>query len=123
MIDPKELMLDNCVWSQSRICYVTKLGTGLVELYHTALGLIISDGSELTPIRITGELLHKLGFEISDHVTTIIRYRKNGIKIDKKANGIWRAKSNPGNFVAECKYLHELQNIYKLFTGEELEWK
>lgn len=75
---------------------------------------------ELQPIELTPEILEKAGFE-KEGITTIMKddfpvyFKRHNSNLQAWAFYI----SNP--LKLECKYLHQLQNLYHSFTGTELE--
>lgn len=97
---------------------------------HIKIKDIISEGNTsgykldtLSPIPLSPEILEKAGFEKIKHI--------HGYEFwtNKKKRGeyyvpsidIYEYKTEfQSNSVPHCKYLHELQNLYRWTTGQEL---
>lgn len=70
------------------------------------------------PIPLTEEWLVKFGFEIRESHTTD-RFWKNDF-LFKDGKLYIHFSMDEGDFYVECKYVHQLQNLYFDLTGEEL---
>lgn len=123
MIDTQELSLGNYLKKIKDIVKVTSFSHSLISV--TIVGTsnqILCLPLELEPISLTEEILLNCGFDENMVLSTIegeIRYYGDGnINIggeDSCTLGMV--------YIAKCKYLHQLQNLYFALTGEELEVK
>lgn len=121
MVDVRELRIGDYVYLQSsESSYgITEIGYSEIEYpRYEASG--ISSGAvfrtyveNLNPIPLTEELLLKCGFE--KHKWGIITYYNSLLELDAD----FHLKGVDYNI--QVKYLHQLQNLYFDFTGEELE--
>lgn len=126
MINVKELRINN--WIELRyprgleLDQVKKIDASEKAFTSNRILNSINDiDSDLAePIPLTEELLLKCGFDENMVLSTIegeIRYYGDGdINIggeDSCTLGMV--------YIAKCKYLHQLQNLYFALTGEELE--
>lgn len=68
------------------------------------------------PIPLTEEILLKCGFEKIDNEFVISIYQSKFVYSETMM--LWR-----GEYLNQCKYLHQLQNLYFVLTNEELEIK
>jgi len=84
-------------------------GYGRIGLYHNYR----IDKGEVRPIPLTEEWLLKLGFENNELIAAHNKFIwfKNHIGISGMLGVV-----KP----VECKYVHQLQNLYFALTGEEL---
>lgn len=77
---------------------------------------------DISPIPLTKEWLLKFGFTFSesfkDHFYKII-YEQSLIKVFPFRQGETICMVDSGHAI-ECKYVHQLQNLYYALTGEEL---
>ena len=79
----------------------------------------IRDGLKYTGIPLSPEILEKCGFEISED-------SYGGYLSSKFDLGAIRIKNNTwynGCWTVKVDYLHQLQNLWKSLTGEELQFK
>lgn len=77
---------------------------------------------EAEPIPITEEWLFKFGFEKSEYLENIYKYKIYNVSLDKFGDlhfyffGIHDCSR-------KIKYVHELQNLYFSLTGQELSYE
>jgi hypothetical protein len=76
----------------------------------------------IIPIPLTHEILEKAGFEMYQETKYVHRYTH----LANSKIGYEYEKGEPGratyfNHYINCKYLHQLQNLYYCLTGKELE--
>jgi hypothetical protein len=83
---------------------------------------IDSDLSHLKPIVITEDRLEKLGFEKQMSWTWRIHISGNNYLIFYVGEKGW-SLGNKEYSVLDCKYVHQLQNIYFVLTNKELSLK
>jgi len=72
----------------------------------------------IKPIPLTEEWLLKFGFEV-DYGCIILSNKRGVITIEEDLAEISSTINHDG-FMAPCKYVHQLQNLYFALTGEEL---
>ena len=132
MIDTKELMLGNWVYEGELTQFpmqVVGIGTDYVYLdFEGNEGDIWEERPEdIQGIPLTGELLTKIGF--IECGPTLYQYQQGDIDvavhlglrctIERRLSGILLA-----SFTSECpRYLHQLQNAFKLTINKELKIK
>lgn len=130
MIDPKSLRIGN---------WVEYLGKQFPCDINTIYAISMIEGpSEMyKPIPLTPEILEKCGFENQHGYSDTFIIKDKGYPLDPYAavgnfcvfleNGIAQigcGYQNAENKIGlEFKYLHQLQNIIYILTGEELEYK
>ena len=129
MIDCKDLRIGNWVYSpedenviiesvKKDWCDVRTKGDGE---FHESYGCPTQN---LEPIPLTPELLVKCGFEIVNSDVHNITHAYNGyLAINTYTEGgeYWWLRYYQGGTNINIKYLHQLQNIYYLLIGKELE--
>ena len=76
---------------------------------------------QAVPIEITEEWLLKFGFKV-DYGCIILSTNRGVITIEEDLAEISSVITHNG-FMAPCRYVHELQNLYFALTGKELEIK
>lgn len=74
---------------------------------------------DFDPIPLTPELLEKCGFELLVGDYDFDTYSKNGIEVWEHDEGYCHSYA----FGGDVDHLHQLQNLYFVLTGEELEIK
>ena len=79
---------------------------------------IIDDDDDYRPIPLTEEWLKKLGFELK-YGCFLLSTNRGTILIEEDLAQISSVISHDG-FMAPCKYVHQLQNLYFALTGSEL---
>lgn len=113
MIDAKELRIGNWVG----------VGNKHIKTYITNFSFydIAINPEQVFPISITPNILEKAGFESVCNKPLYRKYLNNGDEIIWCDNHI--AINHTGysfQFEIKCKYVHQLQNIYFILIGEEL---
>lgn len=114
LIKPEDVRLGNYILDDKEIVKVSK----------SLMTYILEENHPFYPIELTEELLLRAGFKklsspeptysnesmiIFTHKSTGYKYFEYGIGENKRA--IRRS---------ECRYLHQLQNLYHALTGKEL---
>ncbi len=91
----------------------------------------IEDGLELSgyysPIPLTPEILQKAGFvkrrNSYGKVTEQYRHIKTDPVVLVETKQCWLVKTSSGNKLTSLNHIHQLQNLFFVITGEELEIK
>ena len=117
MINANELRIGNYVSdnfaSDSFFAQVKKL-----DFTRCHYGNFHSCYSDLKPIPITEEWLLKFGFKV-DYGCIILSTNRGVITIEEDLAEISSVITHNG-FMAPCRYVHQLQNLYFALTGSEL---
>ncbi len=129
MLNRNEFRMGNLIKYQDRLCKIEGLQDILVKLSfiggapgNTVVHFIYwAKEEQLAPVPITSEILLKCGFSAAG----ILRNLDRNIKIGCYENAmhivnIGNSMSTSGTHVENIKYLHQLQNLYFVLTGEEL---
>lgn len=75
-------------------------------------------------IPLSEEILLRLGAEKIDHIHGYSFYSLSKSKINKCHIDIYETRTEWMSYrIEHCKYLHQLQNAFKVLTGQELELK
>lgn len=139
LLEPKDLRIGNILDYDGKFVHVTNLSLDIDDEYQETIGFCEwgktknekSDWNrslcdKLSPIPLTPEILEKCGFKKNG---TFDKQFNNGNQIeidlsDEYKGEVWLGGSdsctNGMGFVANCQYLHQLQNLYFALTGEEL---
>lgn len=130
MIDTKELRLKNIVrFIDGQISTVEAIGLGSVELKEVPYSVI---DTGISPIPLTPEVLEACGFiknafhQLIDNRIVNGAYRRYYFKerpcrgTEGIMNALYQENRYGDEFIAYCRYLHSLQNIYYALLGEEL---
>lgn len=119
MMNVRELRIGNYVIDNLEICQVIEFEANGIVMTTCKSKFPISHINELQSVELTEDLLLKCGFDENMVLSTIegeIRYYGDGdINIggeDSCTLGMV--------YIAKCKYLHQLQNLYFALTGEDL---
>lgn len=133
MINPKELRIGNYVQDSEGVLGVIRLvASDLVYVNHFDGYAIIDPifGSELNPIPLSEEWLVKFGFEelpktTQHHADMKSNYHCPVLWLNEYTYLASNAKTPTGylflnNYRIDCKYVHQLQNLYFALTGKEL---
>lgn len=131
MINYKDLMIGNWVYSSEK----TKFPMRVVNIGEDCCYLDFEDNEgdvwevkdkDMMPIEVTEELLLKLGFVFNEEDKTYdnkIRVRKSewndNYGVFWECEDVWYSDIYAPYF----KYIHELQNIFRLITKSDLEIK
>lgn len=114
MVNANELRLGNWISYNGKYYEVDEIWFDLDEgAYYTQDFNI----NFISPIPLTEELLLKCGFERNK---TYKRYFYNGISISKYEGEKYFVFDGWRFRAIDIKYLHQLQNLYFILTGEEL---
>ena len=126
-MEPQELRLYNLLQYGNEIVPVVgiKLNndylTHLIQIQHNERINLI-DSRKLRPIQLTIELMSKLGFEECYRSDSRIRYHLSDVAkydFDLTESKFLEGLVYCGHYI-KCQYLHQLQNLYFILTGEEL---
>ena len=116
----QELRIGNYVIDNLEICQVIQIESNGNVMTTCKSKFPISNVEDLEPVKLTENVLLMCGFDENMVLSTIegeIRYYGDGgINIggeDSCTLGMV--------YIAKCKYLHQLQNLYFALTGKELE--
>lgn len=92
---------------------ICEIGYADIQRIHEDTGSFNYD-----PIQITEKWLLKFRFEKIDHRIDGIIYKKSWLRF----NEYFKVKDWMGGYIDSnnCKYVHQLQNLYFALTGEEL---
>lgn len=87
----------------------------------------VDDGSgDYIPITLTPEILEKCGFKYSDSSFHHITYEKEPLAVSFVKSidlGHDEVIISLEDRIIDCRFLHQLQNLFYALTGEELEVK
>jgi len=113
MIDPKELRIGNWVTFEQYPESVTQVGPQLLSCNRG----IWDEPDIYIPIPLTPEWLERLGFDKD----TGEKESQPFYDVFVWVYGSWRIKFDNTVYIGpEIKYVHQLQNLWKALTGEEL---
>lgn len=78
--------------------------------------------TDLSPIRLTEDWFHNLGFTLDYKEHQYLKYRKAEVELwGDFQNGFFLLNGkNMTNWSRTYKYVHELQNLFFALTGEDL---
>jgi len=128
MINPEELMIGNYV----DLLTPAKLSSGVyIKISEVRAGSVIERTiketrefsiHEITPIIITPELLDRLGLITTDW------FCYGSYQIVQDENYGWSMKVRNANHTKSIeftyyKYVHQIQNLYYILTGQQLKFK
>lgn len=88
---------------------------------YTELG-----GDEMKPIPLTEEWLERFGFTETNRITRVLDSEEVELIFDLADRFVivdLGQGSQLSGIAVDCKYVHQLQNIYFTLTGKELELK
>ena len=118
MIDPKELRIGNwveAVASENYHCYVRPF---MIET-------IFNDPNCANPIILTPDILVKCGFKKENGTpfhTIQLPLNICGLSINPNNGMVWLKKNDNLMNPIGGKFLHQLQNLYFILSGEELQY-
>lgn len=126
MIPANELRIGNWVKVgdiESTVCLIDH--NSFIQLLGNA---IVNRPEQIEPIPLTPEIFERFGFIKNPYEAQIyIKDKNNGYKGNlklhfSKKNGTTVLKNSGGTFIriVTLRYLHQLQNLWFGFTGEEL---
>jgi hypothetical protein len=120
---PEELRIGNLVIRYSNIMKVYGVGNERADLILIQPNTMVNWCmlyQDISPMPITSEWLDKFGFHSQTHrLVKGVSYSKDGISYYTNDNAI----KLYGNYMYNIKYIHQLQNLYFLVNGKELEVK
>jgi len=126
-MDPQELKLYNFIQYRNEMVPVVGIKlqndyrNHLIQIRHND-HVISIDSKELKPVKLTTKLMSKLGFEECYHSDSRIRYHLSDVAkydFDLTDSKFLEGLVYCGHYI-KCQYLHQLQNLYFILTGEEL---
>lgn len=115
MIQDKHLMVGNKVYDRGQIKTVEAINGNAVLLN----GQWKNNGDNVDPIPLTPEILEKCGFEY-EGISTLTKdgfpvyFKKKGAALQAFVHYLDKPIKVP------CEYVHQLQNLVYILTGEEL---
>jgi len=115
MINARKLMPNNLIYKDLNVMYVNN-----INLYgdHGKPTINGWDEEDFEPIELTPEWLIKLGFE---RLFSLRWHHPEGVDIEKiKNSGYHLLCEDQSNWSRGYKYVHEVQNLFEILTGEEL---
>lgn len=115
---PTDFRIGNLIEYDGRIFEIDTIATEFPTLNTTEFGIGVVSWKSIKPIPLTEELLLKCGFEISKYFKKT--FFSNCIYVYKQDSFFWYDTLNDS---IEIKFLHQLQNLYFILTGKELEIK
>lgn len=116
MIDAKTLMIGNWLLGANGKHFQVD-GYGIMTIQEEK-----SAAKDVSPIELTPKLLEQAGFELEYDGIYAKKYTHpdhNEFGYDWGQTFGWNARYFDRRI--KCTYLHELQNIFKVLTGKELE--
>ena len=131
MIQPNELRIKNIIKNPR---YFKEWGQHLYQTVECICGKDIStnkddwDADYLEPVELTPDILEAAGFkynQLTENYEIFIDF-EGLIALNKYDYSIFIGADNEdrgytGRTSTACKYLHQLQNLYRCLTGEELQ--
>jgi hypothetical protein len=117
MIQAQELRIGNWVFAN--------MGGEYIQVDLESFEMIADDFGGFEPIPLTPEILEKCGFDKLRRLYLKSKWydypENNKPKLTAINNNEFEiSRSGLGSFHPECRYLHQLQNLYFALTGEEL---
>lgn len=119
-IKSADIMIGSYFYYNHKIVFIAEiLKDKLVTIYD---GSGMEKGTTLgclSPIPLTEDILSKVGFDNDMVLPTVngeLQYYGNG----RMAVGGYKSCTLSQLFISECKYLHQLQNLFKALTGNDL---
>ncbi len=131
MINYKELRIGNIVSYDypkpegSKVMVVTSVDATKTDRHIRLLGEMINNtnrmaiGEYFNPVPLTREWLLKFGFEYHSDIDEWI---KDSIKIFIDDENFFFERKSTGSMDVHIKYVHTLQNLFQVLTGEELNY-
>ncbi len=124
-MEVQELRLNNLLQFENNIVSVTGITKYKNEhqiQIKLGAGKMLIPLEELEPVSLTSDLLSQLRVKESYRSDSRIRYELSDIikyDFDLSTRKILEGFVYCGNYI-KCQYLHQLQNLYFIITGEEL---
>lgn len=123
-----ELRIGNLIMCNNELVSISDiglLGNGFgINMTHTCEYKYLSNEDKIEPIPLTDEWLIKLGFDKDEVYNCIVIYQNDIISLDLEFSCNSKTISIGGYSCADemdnCKYIHQLQNLYYALTGNEL---
>ena len=124
MIEAKSLRLENKVLYEGKICTVNNLFENNIRVKEHSIYHQSSHESHYEGVPVTPDILEKCGFEKKKDPSALIYYERNSLKLawyEGKLERISITEIVTTVYYPEYKYLHQIQNLYFILTGEEFE--
>lgn len=124
-MEVNELRIGNYVRYDNSFIKVTTIAVDFnnnpIIIAHTDSWTWSSNQMHIQPIELTEEIFIKCGFEYDKFL--IIHSKLGGIYLSEpfREADYFLIKSNSGDKISSIKYLHQLQNLFFILTGEELQ--
>lgn len=132
MVALRDFRLGDLVLYNNQKCYIRGIEEHQLKLEHKGKIEIVSP-EWVSPIALTEDILIKIGFEVSDteddNLKPYKEYNLNGLvinmfRINEPVFLYCADDTFKGNTVSysrpPLKYLHQLQNLFFVLTGKEL---
>lgn len=126
-IKETEIMIGNYLFaSDQQIHQVSKFDDKTIWFEktinrHGVSCWLTSKISECIPIPLTEDILLKCGARKVNHIHGYSFFTFSNSKINKAHIDIYEKKTcYYGSYVAKCKYLHQIQNLFKAITQTDL---
>lgn len=121
MIQGNELRIGNWVSVRGSLVRVESLDSDSVNLvgedkFGRLYGHPLKD--EVEPVPLTEKILEETGFQWLPHTH---KWVKNGFTLTQNGGGFYNAMGYESFVPPKIKYVHELQNLYFVLKGKDLE--
>lgn len=121
MVEAKDLRIGNWVHALFNDVLIKEIYENKCLVEISSSKREVYDTENISPIPLTPEILEACGF--GDGIGETKGFKWNGYNFHLTQDGfLYTDKWYKQNFIA-VRYLHQLQNLYFVLTGEELEIK